>query len=264
VRLRTEFYKIWAFAARSLLLNLRNVFAVFEMFFWPGVAIFSVGLLTRFLKLDPDTVSFILIGAVSMNTVQIGQLDISYSLLYDVWSKSLKHPFIAPVHLSHLILGAGLVGLLRGLIVFGVMGLLSMWLFDMDLSRPGFWGLLFFLSGIFLNALIIGMVVLTLVLRFGHRAEVAAWAFSYLILLLCGLYYPVTILPTGAQELALVIPLTYFLDYFRHFYGFPCLSPHPLLYGFSQCALYLAASYAMVNFALKGALKRGALLKLSE
>ena len=264
MKLPTEFYKVWAFAARSLLVNLRNVFAVFEMFFWPGVAIFSVGLLTRFLKLDPETVSFILIGAVSMNTVQIAQLDISYSLLYDVWSKSLKHPFIAPIHLSHLLLGAGLVGVIRGFLVFVVMGLLSMWLFGMDLSRPGFMGLSIFLAGLFVNAVIIGIMVLILVLRFGHRAEVAAWAFSYLILLLCGLYYPVSILPMGARELAQLIPLTYFLDYFRHFYDFPLLSPHPLLYGFAQCAVYLAAGYVLLSRTLKGALKRGTLLKLSE
>ncbi len=264
MKLPTDFYKIWAFAYRSWLLNMRNVFAVFEMFFWPGVAIFSVGLLTRFLRLDPETVSFILIGAVTMNTVQIAQLDISYSLLYDVWSKSLKHPFIAPIRMSHLLVGAASVGLVRGVVIFAVMGLLSMWLFGMDLSRPGLLGLVLFLSGLFFNAVIIGMLVLTLVLRFGHRAEVAAWAFSYLILLLCGLYYPVSILPPGARELAQLIPLTYFLDYFRHFYDFPMLSPHSLMYGFSQCAVYLVASYALLNRTLKGALRRGALLKLSE
>lgn len=264
MKLPTDFYKIWAFAARCWLLNLRNVFAVFEMLFWPGVAIFSVGLLTRFLSLEPETVSFILIGAMSMNTVQIAQLDISYSLLCDVWSKSLKHPFIAPIHMSHLLLGAGLVGFVRGLLVFSVMGLLSMGLFGMDLSRPGLLGLVLFLAGLFLNAVIIGMLVLTLVLRFGHRAEVAAWAFSYLILLLCGLYYPVSILPLGAREVAQLIPLTYFLDYFRHFYDFPRLSRHPLVYGFSQGAVYLVGSYALLTRTLKGALQRGALLKLSE
>ena len=97
MKLLTDFYKVWAFAVRSTLVNRRNVFAVFEMIFWPAVAIFSVGLLTRFLKLDPQTVTFILIGAVAMNTIQIAQLDLSYSLLYSVWSKSLKHEFIAPI-----------------------------------------------------------------------------------------------------------------------------------------------------------------------
>ena len=264
MRLPTDLQKTWAFAARSALVNRRNVFAVFEMLFWPGVAIFSVGLLTRFLQLNEETVTFILIGAVTMNTIQIAQLDLSYALLYSVWAKSLKHEFMAPVRLSHILLGSGLVGLLRGFVVFIIMGALSMWLFDMDLARPGPGGLTIFLAGMFLNAAIIGALVVALVLRFGQRAEVAAWAFSYLMLLLCGLYYPVNILPPGVRQVAQVIPLTYFLEYFRHFYGFPLLSRHPLLYGFSQSVIYILISYALLHYTLRAAYRRGTLLRLSE
>jgi ABC-2 type transport system permease protein len=264
VKLLGHLNKIWAFAARSLLVNRRNVFAVFEMFFWPGIAIFSVGLLTKFLKLDAETVTFVLIGAIGMNTIQIAQLDLSYSLLYDVWSKSLRHKFIAPIGLGHLLVGTGLVGLLRGFLVFVIMGLLCMWLFDMDLGRPGILGLAMFLAGMFLNAAILGILVLALVLRFGHRAEVAAWAFAYLLFLLCGLYYPVTVLPHGIKEMAQFVPLTHFLDYFRHFYGFPQLSAHPLLFGFSQSVIYLGLCYLFLRSTLKSALKRGTILKLSE
>ena len=124
--------------------------------------------------------------------------------------------------------------------------------------------LVVFLTGMFLNAAIIGILVLALVLRFGHRAEVAAWAFAYLLFLLCGLYYPVTILPAGFRTMAQLVPLTHFLDYFRHFYGFPLLSPYPLLLGFLQSVIYLAASYLLLKFTLQSALKRGILLKLSE
>jgi ABC-2 type transport system permease protein len=244
--------------------NRRNVFAVFEMIFWPAVGIFSVGLLTRFLNLDRETVTFILIGAVTMNAMQIAQLDLSYALLYDVWSKSLKHGFIAPIGLGHILAGAGLVGLVRGLLVFIIMGLFSHYLFGMDLGRPGLGALLLFLVGMFLNAVLLGIWVLTLVLRFGHRAEVAAWSFSYFLVLLCGLYYPVQILPAGVREVAQFIPLTHFLDYFRHFYGFPQLSAQPLLLGFSQSVIYLLLSYAVLRATLTGALKRGRLLKLSE
>jgi ABC-2 type transport system permease protein len=264
VKLPISFFKIWAFTVRSTLVNRRNVFAVFEMLFWPLIGIFSVGLLTRFLHLREDTVSFILIGAVTMNTVQIAQLDLSYALLYSVWSKSLKHEFIAPVRLFHILIGSGLVGLIRGLMVFGIMAWLSVYFFAMDLGKPGFMGLAWFLLGMFLNAAIIGALVLALVLRFGQRAEVAAWAFSYLMLLLCGLYYPVSVLPQSIQILAQFIPLTYFLDYFRHFYGFPQVSPHPLLYGFSQSVVYLIISYGLVSLTLKSAYKRGILLRLSD
>ena len=264
MKLPTSFSKIWAFSVRSTLVNRRNVFAIFEMIFWPLIGVFSVGLLTRFLSLSGETVAFILIGAMTMNTVQIAQLDLSYALLYSVWSKSLKHEFIAPVRLFHILIGSGLVGLVRGFLVFVLMGLLSVYFFDMDLTRPGLAGLIWFLLGMFLSAATIGALVLALVLRFGQRAEVAAWAFSYLMLLLCGLYYPVSVLPREAQFLAQLIPLTYFLDYFRHFYGFPAASPHPLLYGFSQSVIYLVVSYGLVSLSLRSAYRRGTLLRLSD
>jgi ABC-2 type transport system permease protein len=220
--------------------------------------------LTRFLSLEGETMAFILIGAISMNTVQLAQLDLAYALLYSIWSKSLKHEFIAPVSLFHILVGSGLVGLVRGLLIFVIMGGLSVYIFDMDLGRPGLMGLTLFLLGLFLNAAIIGALVLALVLRFGQRAEVAAWAFSYLMLLLCGLYYPVSVLPPKVQFLAQFIPLTYFLDYFRHFYGFPLASRHPLLYGFSQTVVYLCISYGLVCLTLKSAYQRGTLLRLSD
>lgn len=245
-------------------MNRRNVFAVFEMLFWPAIGIFSVGLLTRFLNLSEETVTFILIGAICMNTIQIAQLDLSYALLYSVWSKSLKHEFIAPIRLGHILLGCGLMGLIRGFLVFLVMAVLSVGLFNMELSRPGAGGLAILLAGMFINAAIIGAVVLALVLRFGQRAEVAAWAFSYLMLLLCGLYYPISVLPAEVQVLAQFIPLTYFLEYFRHFYGFPLHFGRPLLYGFSLSVLYILISYAILLYTLRSAFRRGILLRLSE
>jgi ABC-2 type transport system permease protein len=264
VKLPISFHRIWAFTVRSSLVNRRNVFAVFEMLFWPAIGIFSVGLLTRFLNLTEETVTFILIGAICMNTIQIGQLDLSYALLYSVWSKSLKHEFIAPIRLSHILLGAGLMGLIRGFLVFLVMAVMSVAFFGMELNRPGPGGLALLLAGMFINAAIIGAVVLALVLRFGQRAEVAAWAFSYLMLLLCGLYYPISVLPPVVQVLAQFIPLTYFLEYFRHFYGFPLHFGRPLLYGFSLSVLYILISYAILLFTLRSAYRRGILLRLSE
>ena len=245
-------------------MNRRNVFAVFEMLFWPAIGIFSVGLLTRFLNLTEETVTFILIGAICMNTIQIAQLDLSYALLYSVWSKSLKHEFIAPIRLGHILLGSGLMGLIRGFLVFLVMAVMSVGFFDMELSRPGAAGLAILLAGMFINAAIIGAVVLALVLRFGQRAEVAAWAFSYLMLLLCGLYYPISVLPGVVQVLAQFIPLTYFLEYFRHFYGFPLHFGRPLLYGFSLSVIYILVSYTLLHYTLRSAYRRGILLRLSE
>ena len=264
MKLRSNLNKIWAFSTRSTLVNRRNVFAIFEMAFWPLIGVFSVGLLTRFLSLDGATVSFILIGAVTMNTIQIAQLDLSYALLYSVWSKSLKHEFIAPVRLFHILVGSGLVGLVRGLLVFVIMGGLSVYFFDMDLGRPGPAGLICFLLGLFLNAAIIGALVLALVLRFGQRAEVAAWAFSYLMLLLCGLYYPVSVLPRGGAVPGAAHPADLFSRLFPALLWLPPDVPAPPALRVLPNVVYLFLSYGLVCLTLKSAYRRGTLLRLSD
>ena len=78
------FYKIW-------LITKKRVYHLFEILFWPAIGLVSVGLLTRFLSLESEMVAFILVGVIALSVVQIGQLDISYLILYSVWNKSLKH-----------------------------------------------------------------------------------------------------------------------------------------------------------------------------
>ncbi|HYA01651.1 MAG TPA: ABC transporter permease, partial [Syntrophobacteria bacterium] len=108
--LHVELTKTKAFVYKNWIMTKRNVFTLFEILFWPLVGFLSVGLLTEFARLDQEMRAFILVGIVSMSAVQVCQLDVSYVLLYDVWSKALKHGFIAPVGIRHLLLGSLVVG----------------------------------------------------------------------------------------------------------------------------------------------------------
>ena len=103
-----------------------------------------------------------------------------------------------------------------------------------------------------------------LVLTFGNRAEVAAWSLVSLMLLICGIYYPITILPRWAATVAEFIPLTYFLEYFRHFYGFQPTFTHVLARGYVLVVTYLLLEFYLMKVALRRAKKTGLLLKLSE
>ena len=74
--LGTEWVRIWAFAARNLIMARRNVFFVFELTFWPGVAMLSHGLLTRFLALTPEMTAFILVGTVALLATTLGPIEL--------------------------------------------------------------------------------------------------------------------------------------------------------------------------------------------
>lgn len=242
----------------------RNVFSLFEILFWPVVGFFSVGFLTTFLELDLNRTGFILIGIISMSAIQVCQIDVAEALLYDLWAKSMKHTFVAPIHPYQLLLGSWLIGVIRSLVVFFSLSLFSFWIFDFSFLRPGLLPISLFLSGLFLTSAFVGMTVCILILVFGYKAEVAAWSLSSLMALVCGIYYPITILPTPLSEIAKAIPLTYFLAYFRSFYGFEEGFKNLLGWGFGLAGFYLILEIILFRLVLHRAKKTGMLLKLSE
>ena len=256
--------QIWAFVYKNWIITKRNVFSLFEILFWPVVGFFSVGLLIHFLDLDSNMSGFILIGIISMSVIQVCQIDVAYVLLYDLWSKSLKHTFIAPVHSFQLILGSWMIGIVRSLFVFILLSVSSHFAFGFDFFRPGIGALILFLLGLFVISVVVGITVCILVLLFGYKADVAAWSFSYLMALLCGIYYPVSILPTPLPEIARYIPLTYFLEFFRTFYGYPGELKNLLGWGFGLTGLYLIVEAILFRVVLRRARRIGTLIKLSE
>lgn len=256
--------RVSAFALRNLIMARRNVFFVFELTFWPGVAILSHGLLTRFLDLTPEMTAFILVGTVALSAVQVCQLDVAYAVLFDIWSKSMKHQFLTPVRIHHLALGSWLVGVGRGLVVFGLMALIGSRAFGFDFVGAGPVSVGLFLLGCFLTALVIGLLVCTLVLLFGTRAETSAWAAVNFFLMLAGIYYPVSVLPGWVATISAAIPLTYFLDGFRSGYGFPSHFAHPFVTGFALSAIYAVLAHWALASAITRSRRTGLLLKLSE
>jgi ABC-2 type transport system permease protein len=264
LNLQRVLIQIWAFVFKNWIIAKRNIFSLFEILFWPVVGFFSVGLLTSFLELDPNKTGFILVGIISMSVIQVCQIDVAYVLLYDLWSKSIKHTFIAPVQPFQLIFGSWLIGVIRSFFVFLLLLVFSGLAFGFDFLRPGIGPLVLFLLGLFLTAASVGMSVCILVLLFGYMADVAAWSLSSLMALVCGIYYPVSILPFPLPEIAQAIPLTYFLAYFRSFYGFNEGFKNVLGWGFGLAGLYVVVEAFLFKAVLQRARRTGVLIKLSE
>jgi ABC-2 type transport system permease protein len=85
-----------------------------------------------------------------------------------------------------------------------------------------------------------------------------------LVLLLCGVYYPVSLLPTPLQWVAAGVPLTHFLEAFRAHLGYAPIFTTPLLRGYGLALVYVAGGYALFTWAIQRARRTGMLLKLSD
>jgi ABC-2 type transport system permease protein len=251
-----------SFAYRNYIFAKRSFFSFAEVMFWPVVGLFSIGLMGNFLQFNKLQIGFIFSGVIAMGVLQVNQLDVAYCLLFDIWGKSIKHTFLSPSRISELMIGSWIIGIIRGILVFIIL-IISSYLF-FDFYLPGVFPTLIFLLGLFLNGLIIGMGVCYFILLFGQRAEVTAWSLVVIVLLLSGIYYPIEIFPPFLKNLAKLLPLTYFLEYFRTFYGFSFNSKFLILKAFLLSFLYILLGFFILNIALRTAKKKGTLIKLSE
>ena len=256
------FTKIFAFAYRNWIFAKRNFFAFTEIVFWPFVSLVAIGLMGNFLDLKGNVANFVLTGAITGGVLQVTQLDVSYSLLYDIWSKSLKHTFLAPVTPYHYVLGSWLIGMIRGSVVFLLLAIFSYLAFGFTLPSIGM--TLIFVSGIYLNALVIGMMVCFLILLYGQRVEVTAWSLATLAMLVSGIYYPVSYLPKSVMYISSAIPLTFFLEYFRTGYGFTPVFSYPLAKGYVLLVAYILLFFWLLRYAFERARRSGMILRLSE
>ncbi len=253
-RYAASFYKSWIMAKR-------NFFTVFEMIFWPFIGLMSIGLMTSFLSMSQNEISFILIGAIAFSIVQVCQIDVAYVMLFDMWSKSIKHTFIAPVRGHHLIIGSLLFGILRSSLVFIILIIISTYVFGFNFFIGGVIPVLVFLAGLFLTSASIGILVCISILIFGQRAEVVAWTITGIMMFVCGIYYPVSVLPESIQITARGIPLTYFLEYMRSLYGFDEAN---VVLGFSLAIFYFVIGIIALDRVVVKARRSGILLRLSE
>jgi len=253
--------RIWASFYKSWIIAKRNFFTIFEVIFWPFIGLMSIGLMATFFSMGQTTISFLLIGAIALSIIQVCQIDIAYVMLFDMWSKSVKHTFMAPVRGFHLIIGSLLFGILRSTLVFVILMVLSFYFFSFDFLIAGIWPVMVFLGGLFLTSASIGILVCISILRFGQRAEVAAWTLTGIMMFICGIYYPVSMLPPAIQIIAKAIPLTYFLEYMRSFYGY---GEANVIFGFGLGFFYFIIGVIILDTAIINARRSGMLLRLSE
>jgi ABC-2 type transport system permease protein len=189
---------------------------------------------------------------------------VAYVVLFDVWSKSVKHQFLAPIGIRHLTIGAWIVGMIRGTVIFAILAVLGWWAFGFNVLAPGLGPLAIFLLGCLLMAWIVGVAVCALITLFGNRAEAFAWASVNFVLVLAGIYYPISVLPAPAAAVAAAIPLTHFLDAYRAHFGFASEFAAPVLTGLALSLVYAVLAHLLFLAAVQRARRTGLLLKMSE
>ncbi len=162
-----------------------------------------------------DLVLYLGIGTVVWAYLRAVFANIGEMVAWERWEGTIEYTMMAPIsRLTHM-LGVSLFsvfyGLARSALLLAVLALF----FHVDLSGANIPGAVTLLLAGSVSFIGFGIMAATLPLLFPERGEEMTFVISSILLLVSGVYYPITVLPGWMQKIAAVSPATYVLEGMR-------------------------------------------------
>jgi ABC-2 type transport system permease protein len=216
--LRSEATAFFGFAARQSTLVRRYWAWEVLWLFYSLVSVLSIGYLASGLGAGGlagrdfhRTQLYLLVGSLIWSYLSSVFSDVSFAISWERWEGTIEYTFMAPVrrvtHLLGICLFAIVYGLLRSAAVLAV----AIPLFNLDLSRSDLPAAAAVLAAATLPLVGIGILAAVLPLLSPEKGDQMAMAVQGFLLLVSGVYYPLTVLPAPLQVAGFLSPLTYTL-----------------------------------------------------
>lgn len=158
---------------------------------------------------------YLLVGTLVWHYLSVVFDNVSELIAWERWEGTIEYTFMAPISRFTHMIGQTLFSLVYGLlhtsIILGVVVLF----FHLDLSRANLLGGAMVLLAGSLSFIGLGILASVLPLLFPERGAQMTHVIQALLLLVSGVYFPISVLPGWMQPLARVSPATYVLEGMR-------------------------------------------------
>jgi len=148
------------------------------------------------------------------------------------WEGTIEYTLMAPIHRITHMAGQTLWAVIYSMFSTALILLVTVLIFDIDLGSANLWGGTLMLLAGSLSFVGVGIVGSVLPLLFPERGSQMTHVIIALLLLVSGVYYPVSVLPEFLQKLSVISPATYVLDGTRQalMQGTPTLALWPYIW----------------------------------
>ena len=183
-----------------------------------------------------------LTGLVLWQACYRANLDVSFNLLSELWSRNVVNLFATPLELQEWIASALIVGTVNTVITVLYGGLLANLLYSVNIFSVG-WFLvpLFFL--LLLNGWSIGFVAAGCLLYWGQKVQKIVWVLGWFFVPFSAIFFPLSFLPSWAAAFAKILPLCYTFDSLRSYITQGTISWSTLAVSLGLTVLYSILSF---------------------
>jgi len=220
--LRRELIGLGGVVERNWYLVKRYAWWELTFFFWTvantlTIVFIAKGVEATGARVDVNRLTTVLlIGGVIWAYLGIIFEVMTETVAWERWEGTIEYTFMAPLSRPIHLLGMGLFavgyGVIRAGLLFGIVATL----FGLSLPNANFAGALVVLAVASISFLGVGMMTSVLPLISPEKGAQLGFVAQGAMLVVSGVYYPVSVLPSWMQWLSTISPATYALRGIRH------------------------------------------------
>ena len=184
----------------------------FDIAFWPVFDVLLWGSLGAFVaqenSVSQATTPYLLAGIMLFHVLFQSQIAVATGFMEETWTRNILNVMTTPLRESEYVVGLALMGLLKLVAAMGTVSVTAFAFYRFGLGEVGL-GLLPIIAVLLLIGWSTAMLVVGLLLRYGQSAEILAWATTFTILSVSGVFNPVDSIPGVIQPIAKILPTTY-------------------------------------------------------
>lgn len=255
-----KLHRIWGIFLRYYYNLIHTYDRLTDMFFWPFIDLVLWGLTSQYLVstgTSSNTIILALLGGIILWIFPWrGQYEITVSLLEDLWNRNLVNLFATPILFSEWVVTVMLVGIFKSTVSFIFATLIAILLYATNIYSFGLlllpWaGLLIMFGWVF------GFLIASIIMRYGTKIQTLAWMSMAIISPFAGVYYPISVLPVWAQNVAHWVPVSHVFEAMRAIISGTPLPISNLFWPFILCCIYLVIALFMLYRSYDSILRRG-------
>lgn len=168
------------------------------------------------LKIDPSPlILYLLIGTSVWSYLSVTFEGVTDLITIERWEGTIEHTFMAPISRFTHMVGSCWYAIAHGLLFTFIQLIVVGAFFHLDLSHANYLTAIFMLLIGSVSFIGFGIAASVLPLLFTERGSQMSYIVRAILLLVSGVYYPISVLPGWMQALARVSPALYVLQGLR-------------------------------------------------
>lgn len=256
-----KLHRIYALILRNFYGFRKNLDRITDSFYWPTIDLLMWGLTSQFFTSmggGNNVILFVLGGLTMWLIIWKSQYEITINLLDELWNRNLINLFVSPLTFTEWLISSLILGVIRVIMSFSFAILLAYLLYSVKIFEYGF-QLLPFMLILLLSGWAIGIIVTSLIFRYGTKIQALCWSLVWVFGPFSAIYYPVSILPNWAQQISKFVPMSYAFEGMRGVLATGQIDYQKVIIGLSLASIYLLLALIFIYKSFNKVMQKGLL-----